>query len=579
VGRIWFAVLSLAFGLSSVIHIGASFRDGANFSVLLFIQLALFFVAGFSIYKINFLLSRAQRRVAAQKSRSQKIAQFAHEFISSRVVNLRRPLQGLIGIQDLYAETQNATEAKDYFDITNHCSKYLVRQLDKIQLYSELACTPIEFQSSPFSLEKCISQIIDAAREQTRSETRVIFSISPQLSDNVVGSQVALQRIIIELLDNALRFAGHEPIHLRVVADPENPNCPRFTITDTGPGLPEKFLQLLNAPKHQRHRLLSWAQAKDGLGLILTGKILALTNAHVFVQSTRGVGTQISFSMDPTHLCFAKTEIPKMHNRKKPPKVLVVEDETLSQQILCEFLTRLGIEATVATDGREAIHKCQYDGYDLILMDLHLPHVDGFEASEAILHKLKIPKRPHVIAISAECTQADQIRCREIGIHAFLPKPITQEQLTEAILALGYLLDLPTLNQEPTPEPKEGRFHMRGEYMIDFNRLYNSLNESLELCHQVLENAVVSLETGVQDLSSAMDRGDLKELAKITHKIRGELAIIMCDTGVQAILALEAAARKNDTVMMTQAYEVLCKAIELIAIEVEGLVKNRDMAA
>jgi len=540
-------------------------------------------------YKLHRRLNHQQHKINALKNRTQKITYSANKFIVDRIVNLRRPLQGLIGIHDLYnAPGSSPEESQDYFEIADFCSRYLVRQLDKVQLFAEIGSGPYRFEVGQFSIRQCVGNAIIMASEQANMQAQaVVTEYDNALPEFAHGSEYALKKILVELLDNAIRYSGPGHAHLRIACNPNNKNELIFTVSDRGPGFSDKQMLALSSTLTSGKKTMPWLDAREGLGLIVVRRIINNLSGKLLVESKKGQGAKISFTLPERSLSVAHFDKAEVEVKNIRPKILLVEDDKITTKVISGFLDKFGIEHDVAENGREAIHKCQLKEFDVVLMDLHMPILNGFDASQAILHKLKIRKRPTIIAISSLCTQADRDRCNQIGILDFLAKPIRIEDLQLSLQSIGYLMKEALTSNNllrpkfaiKQPEKNMPTTPLVPRHLIDFKRLYSSLDESIELCHDVLENVLVDLESGIEKMMSRAEANDRHNLQELLHKARGEMAMIMCDRGTDIINKLEHLTRKDDPAALSKALLELADVIELIGRELDSLVKNNSIAA
>lgn len=580
--------------LSGLILTGLLAVSKIDITPTVLFSLMMFFVAGAvcGLYQLNKKLRAQKRRIHNLQIRNDKIIASANKFIVDRVVELRRPLQGMVGIHDLYATSSSPLEAKDYLDIADFCSRFLIRQLERIQLFSEMEGSGLHSENAPFSLKKCVDDAVSLACEQANSkDVAIIEEWSPSISEHMDGNESFIRKTLVELLDNAIRYGGQGRIYLRIMPDADNKSQIRFVVSDSGPGISERQLQKFNS-EPKRKETAPWKAAKDGMGIYLIKRMVREMRGTLHVESRKGMGTTISFLL-PSESLRAVNSLPQRPEASlELSRVLVVDDEPISRQIITSILKKLGLSADTAENGRDAIHKCQQGSYDLIFMDLSMPVLDGFEASRVILHDLNLNKTPKIVIVSSHCKQEDRDKCQSIGVSNFLSKPARLDHIRECLKKLGHLggkessfvnhPELDSASDSLTTIRSKESSNLQGPrepgYHINFNQLYNSLDENMTLCHDILNRVSVDLDANLEHLARAVAQNDRKEIYQILHKAQGELSMILCSTGVAAVEKMMDAVRVEGAETLQTAFQELSEVFEGIISEIQSMKKAETMA-
>ncbi len=265
--------------------------------------------------------SRLQARYKTLRSRSSKSTQSAHRFINDRIVELRRPLNGLVGIQDLRKLNHSPIDIADQIEITDFCSRFLVRQLDRLQLFSEIESTVPKFEETLFSLDQLFKDITVVSAEQANQKIADLkIEKSEGLHDHYKGLLRPLRLLLVELLDNSYRHAGAKSTRVSIQGATENGNVLVITVSDAGPGLNRELINNLNAPyvhkKNQTVRL--WPRMQKGLGFLLIKRLAAHIQAEIKATSQRGEGTVITLSLKTFALTKADAPQVEMASAERP---------------------------------------------------------------------------------------------------------------------------------------------------------------------------------------------------------------------------------------------------------------------
>ncbi len=529
----------------------------------------------------------AEKKIPILRLRTQKVAERAHDFIIGRVTELRRPLQGLVGIQELFSSDTSAQSANDFFEIADFCSRYLIRQLERIQFFSELEKQTIRIEKSDFSLRTMVSEALKIASEQANSkEITIIEDWSADVPDQVRAHQPALRQILIELLDNSIRFGGGRRVHLKISPDPENKDSFFMHVSDSGPGLSDRQLELLKSPISSGDRLIPWSEIRKGLGHALIKKLADRIGARLFVDSRRGVGTSISmsFKAEPAVAAVEKKGGPRTLVHRRPLRILVVDDEIVTRQVVCGLLQTLGYHAETAINGHDAVMRAQRDHYDLIMLDIEMPVLDGMQAADIILNGLHLSQKPHIAMLTSHCTQDVRDSIAALGVTQFMSKPAGRDEIATAIdQAYEKIEEHLKLTQEASEFVKldsgSKEAPREATSLINFNKLYSNFGENISSCRQVLYNASDILTSDLEALSEMITKKNHIKTLSVLHKIRGEVGAIMCESAVLAIDRMAECVKEGDSKVIQKEFDQLAELIEMVLVEIEGLNQQNLQAA
>ena len=382
-------------------------------------------------------LRRAKEEAdAATRTKSEFLANMSHE--------VRTPLNGVMGMIQLMQLTGLDREQDEYAQTALESCRRLVRLLTDILDISRIEANMLSIRSAPMDMEEVLSQtralFMSMARE---SGLELSVVLDPCVPGALVGDAARLQQILINLVGNALKFTPSGGVHLEVSRLPDlRPGRCRllFSVRDTGIGIPDDKLDLLFRPFSQVSQGYTRSYQGAGLGLSICKRLVDLMDGSIAVVSEVGVGTEIAFSLE-----FEVTDDSGGSARARGwsgpeslhgTRVLVVEDDAFSMMLVEKLLLRHGAQVESATDGQQALEALRQSDFDLVLMDIQMPGMDGIETTRAIRRGQTGDRMKDVpiIAMTAYAMAADRDRFLAAGMDGYLTKPFEIVELLETIV-------------------------------------------------------------------------------------------------------------------------------------------------
>jgi PAS domain S-box-containing protein len=383
-------------------------------------------------------VSAAAQSAVANRAKSEFLANMSHE--------LRTPLNGILGYAHILKQEKNLTsKQQNGLDIIQQCGEHLLTLINDILDLSKIEARKMEIHLSDFHFSKFLNNLAEIFRIRAK-EKNISFSYESLslLPTFVRGDEQKLRQILINLLGNAVKFTESGGVVLKVGYQEEKI---RFQVEDTGIGIAAEKLKEIFLPFHQVGNSRYWVGG-TGLGLAISQKLVKLMGSTLQVKSKLGSGSIFWVDLDLPEVPES-TEIATAKERNiigfkgEKRKVLVVDDKGENRSFLVNLLEPLGFEIVEATDGYDCLNKTLEFKPDLILMDLVMPVMDGFEATRQI-RKLTELKNIVIIATSASVFDYSQAKSRKAGCDNFIPKPVRAEYLLEQLrvhLGLEWVYD------------------------------------------------------------------------------------------------------------------------------------------
>ncbi|MEN6605764.1 MAG: ATP-binding protein [Bryobacteraceae bacterium] len=362
------------------------------------------------------------------------------QFLASLNHEIRTPLSGVLGMTDLLLETPLDSEQKEYVESAKLCAENLLALLNATLEYSDLAAGGVVLAEMAFDLSPTLASAVSQfdARAAVKGLT-LIFRADPNLPAVVMGDALRLRQVLLHLVENAIKFTerGEVQVHARMRSAKGDRFHLEVRVQDSGIGIPEEKLGAIFESFQQLDSGLSRSYPGLGLGLAISQKLVALMEGEVTVDSVPGQGSlftvlvPLRFAPDDAEDNSPSDDAPQSRD-SRTWRVLVVEDNPVAQRVVGHVLSRGFYEYRCVSSGAEAINTAAAEHFDLVLMDLQMPGMDGFEAARRLR---EIPAYAHtpVIALTANSTDDCRRACEQHGLQGFLSKPVESDQVLDTL--------------------------------------------------------------------------------------------------------------------------------------------------
>ncbi len=379
----------------------------------------------------------------AAPSQANEYDQLKGQFLASLNHELRTPLSGVLGMTDLLLETRLDSEQEEYVQTVRECAAQLLETLNSVLDYSALSAGSLRTEESEFALRTLVESIAaDFLPSAQLKGLKITIDWAKGLPDTFVGDERCLRQILQHLVRNSVKFTTRGQIEIKVRLEPgaDQPANVRFEVSDTGIGIPPEKLKMIFESFRQLDSGLARNYAGLGLGLALTEKLVRLMRGEIRVSSKPGAGSVfvVKIPLRLPHHPIASIPLPSDSGRvaaglpTRPARILVVDDSRIAQQVVGHVLGRANYQIGYASSGEAAVGAASTSRYDLILMDLQMPGIDGIAATKLIRDIPGYDRTP-ILALTANYSDEHRILCQQLGMQGFLGKPIEKEQLLAAV--------------------------------------------------------------------------------------------------------------------------------------------------
>ena len=439
---------------------------------------------------------------AANRAKSQFLATVSHE--------IRTPLNALVGFSSMVRTTTDFVKLEQYHAILEQSSRSLMELVNDILDMSKIEAGRMELESVPFNLRQLAAGLEEQYRplaEQKNLTFQVVMT--DELTEWVLGDPVRLRQILANLLANAVKFTNSGEVRCIVSSDrtmtAEEPLI-RFEVRDSGIGIPESAHALLFQPFRQLDPTITRKFGGSGLGLAIVHSLVEMMRGRITMNSRHGAGSCFVVEL-PLRDAEPLSDEPAHPVHLASGSVLVIEDNEFNRRLLGDILSAWGQQVVLAENGWQGLQFLEQRPFDLVLLDIRMPDMDGMEVARRIRrreqegHQTPVP----IIAITADVEAATFKACLGIGINAVLSKPVIPEQLAKAIHEqCGGTIAAAT-----------------GEEMLLSRQTRNDLNNNPERARQYREMLLADINDELESLRTALESDDRNGLGLAAHTLKG----------------------------------------------------------
>jgi PAS domain S-box-containing protein len=544
---------------------------------------------------------RAESSLRKEKEKSDRLAQEAlklsgikTKFLANMSHEIRTPMNGIIGYLSLIENDiyESKEELKQYIGTARQSAEALLEIINSILDLSKIESGRIELERLNFNFRKIVEQSISVVQAKASEKGLNLVTKYPVGDElNFIGDPTRIRQIFINLLSNAVKFTTEGNITIEIKAEQSTLNRVKIlaSIIDTGVGIPAHKINELFKPFSQVDGSEGGKLGGSGLGLVICKEFVTMMGGDIRCESVEGHGSRFSFEIfvyrsfdlpgiqldasqkttyvQDKNITEDNSIIKQNFNKRKHFKLLLAEDNPINQKVILKILSSAGFNTTPAINGSEALAEYTQNDYDLILMDIQMPEMDGLEVT-AHIRKMNKPKKDvPIIAITAHALIGDREKCLKSGMNEYISKPIKSFELLKMI---DKLLKVDSIDEKQKVETMSAS----NDLYLDFERLNKvSLGEkSFEI--ELLNDYVYDTKSKYEQMINVFEQNNMKKLTELAHTLKGSSYTVGAVKVGDESLGIELSAKNNDVDScrnrISQMKDVMAKTEEEIMKYING---------
>ena len=477
---------------------------------------------------------RLQKSLQKAREESDRAKRAEERFLAKMSHEIRTPLNAVIGMSYLLSETEINKEQEEYVEVISRSGNLLLNLVNDILDYSKVNSGQIQVRQTPTDLGVMLNDLAQTFRLKTQGGSGLVKIVSNLEIDNslVLTDETLLNQVFMNLLSNAVKFTreGEIRIEAKVLSESLNAITYQFSVCDTGTGIAAERLDAIFQEFVQEEGIFLNSSDGTGLGLAITHRIVELLDGKIWAESTLKVGTSIHVVLPfqriekveiEKDLTIEQQSIEEYDNILNSVSVLVAEDNAMNQTYIGRILDKIGVYYEIVENGQQAQENCKRQKFNVIFMDIFMPIVDGFEATENIRNTENPNKNTPIYALTSTAVVQHKKRAHQAGMDGFISKPFHPNEIKQVLAEISKLI-----------KHKTHRSSVQKELAFSFTKAFDQYSlqmyydGDIEYAREIFNIFIVQLEESLPMLIEALKKQQSNDVRKIVHKLKPTFTMV-----------------------------------------------------